>query len=203
MCLTSNVTYSDTQFLTQPLTLCSLVATVSKASALNGSFTPSSVLWKNSADWIITPDLPLRYFTGFFSATPPTQHIRYANPSWHRRASTARCGLARLMCKSVDRQIFLLLLHCYVSITLRRLKHRLSSQIRLYGPLTPSLIAGTIVQKCGLARSARYYVVIAASPSHYAVSNINGLHRFGSLYKHYFKENYIKLHSCCIQIYKH
>ncbi|WZZ34683.1 hypothetical protein YC2023_018084 [Brassica napus] len=44
---------------------------------------------------------------------------------------------------------------------------------RLYSPLTPSHVAGITVQECGLARPARYYVT-AASPSHYAVLNIDG-----------------------------
>ncbi|KAF3583374.1 hypothetical protein F2Q69_00028218 [Brassica cretica] len=65
-----------------------------------------------------------------------------------------------------------------------------SSQSQIYGPLTLSLVVATNVQecghasssyyftaalyyKCGLARPSRYYVT-AATPTHYAVSSIDG-----------------------------
>ncbi|KAL0790324.1 hypothetical protein Bca101_006570 [Brassica carinata] len=48
-----------------------------------------------------------------------------------------------------------------------------SSQNRHYGPPTPILVLGIIVQECGPARFSRYYIT-AASPSQYAVSSING-----------------------------
>lgn len=48
-----------------------------------------------------------------------------------------------------------------------------SSQSRLYGPPSLSLVAVTIVQECGYARSSRYYIT-AVYPSHYVVSSIDG-----------------------------
>ena len=70
-------------------------------------------------------------------------------------------------------QISLLLCHRCVSITIHCLKHRrFFTEPALQSP-TSLLVAGTIVQKCRLTSSDRYYA-IPAFPSHYAVSNIDG-----------------------------
>ncbi|CAN7064425.1 unnamed protein product, partial [Brassica rapa subsp. trilocularis] len=70
------------------------------------------------------------------------------------------------------RQIFSILCYCCVSITLCRLKHRRFFTYQPYGAPIPILVAETIVQECGHARFARFYVIVA-SPSHYAVSSID------------------------------
>ncbi|CAN7079288.1 hypothetical protein Bca4012_078262 [Brassica carinata] len=86
---------------------------------------------------------------------------------------------SKLLCKSVGT------LNLLTTTSPLRLHHNASSQastvlhrIGLTTPI-PSLVAGTIVQKCGLASTDRYYIT-AASPLYYAVSSITVLHKVGT-----------------------
>ncbi|WZZ73649.1 hypothetical protein YC2023_085019 [Brassica napus] len=81
---------------------------------------------------------------------------------------------SKLFCKSVGA------LNLLTTTPPLRLHHNTSSQastvlhrVGLTTPI-PSLVAGTIVQKCGLASTDRYYIT-AASPLYYTVSNITRL----------------------------
>ena len=86
---------------------------------------------------------------------------------------------SKLLCKSVGT------LNLLTTMPPLRLHHNTSSQastvlhrVGLTTPI-PSLVAGTIVQKCGLASTDRYYIT-AASPLYYAVSSITVLHKVGT-----------------------
>ncbi|KAF3600552.1 hypothetical protein F2Q69_00033503 [Brassica cretica] len=109
-----------------------------------------------------------------FHHTTPSQ----TSTVLHRVGSTILPSLfspSLLWCKSVDMPDFLattstLCLHH--TFTLCRLKHRRFFTKSADPPII-FLVARTTMQECGLAKFDCYYV-IAAIPSHYAVSSIDG-----------------------------
>ncbi|CAN7088519.1 unnamed protein product [Brassica rapa subsp. narinosa] len=122
--------------------------------------------------WIIVKRIvsPLRrlYYTPDIAAAPSHQGFYGAKLHWLNLCLQVTAG------PIVQECCFARVAHDYV--TAASLSHYAvssidgSSQSRSSFPNL--LVAGTIVQECGLARITNY--ITAASPSHYAVSNIDG-----------------------------
>ncbi|KAH0898523.1 hypothetical protein HID58_048091 [Brassica napus] len=142
------------------------------------------------------PDLHHQLFTDSPAATspPPPLQIKYVElctdtTSFASCSATATTDpvtfslsilslLGLWFCHFRHRPLRDSVCYCAAKMVIVFVKNSVSARgvFSVQDPLTPSHVAGITVQECGLARPARYYVT-AASPSHYAVLNIDVLLR--------------------------